>query len=382
MFMNFMAHKKPRSLMKDAPKNNGFNSPFNNFYYGEVAKLTGAGGWSVNFRDKKSFLDPEARRILNTPVGYTPSLKTALEFYAPEHKARAAEVFMACSMGTEFHDETVKMLTYEGKEFWVRASGRPVYDENNKIIGIQGVFQDIHSEKLKEESLEKSIKVIQSQNSRLVNFAHIVSHNLRSHASNLQLTLELMNAIDSPAEEEELMKGLSDISDSLSDTINHLNEIVSAQSKSQDERRVITFEEVLHTVKNSINRIIIDTDTEIFSDFSEAPRINYIPSYLESILLNLVTNAIKYKHPDRDPVIDIFTREENGETFLIVKDNGRGIDMDTYGDKLFNMYETFHQNSDAIGIGLFITKNQVETLQGTINASSEVDHGTVFTIKF
>ncbi len=66
----------------------------------------------------------------------------------------------------------------------------------------------------------------------------------------------------------------------------------------------------------------------------------------------------------------------------MVKDNGRGVDLEKYGDKVFNMYQTFHLNKDAVGIGLFMTKNQVETLQGTISIESTVDKGTVIKIKF
>lgn len=379
--MNFLAQKRKKYLLNENEPNSHEESPFNNFYYKDVATLTEVGGWSVNFREKKSFLDPQARKILNTPKGYNPSLRTGLDFYADDYKQTAAEAFMACSLGTPF-STVVKMRTFNDREFWARAVGRPVYDENNEIYGIQGVFQDIHEEKLKEIGLEKSVKVIESQNSRLFNFAHIVSHNLRSHASNLFLTLELLKTMDSREEEKELQKSLFDISESLNETINHLNEIVTAQSKSLDEQRVVRFEDALKTVLSSINRLVEDNNAEIFSDFSEVPEIVYIASYLESVLLNLITNAIKYRHPNRNPVIDICTFTEEGQNYLLIKDNGLGIDMEKYGDRVFNMYQTFHNDKEAVGIGLFITKNQIETLQGSIEIESEVNVGTTFKIKF
>ncbi|MEL6810046.1 MAG: PAS domain-containing sensor histidine kinase [Bacteroidota bacterium] len=379
--MNFLAQKRNKNLLKDKRSISKDESPFNNFYYKDVAQLTGAGGWSVNFREKKSFFDPQCRKILNTPKDYRPSIRNGLDFYTDDQKQKAAEAFMACSLGTPF-SIVIKMKTYDGQEFWARAVGRPVYDENNEIYGIQGVFQDINEEKLKEIGLEASVKVIESQNSRLFNFAHIVSHNLRSHASNLHLTLELLKSLNSKEEEEELKHSLYDISESLNDTIDHLNEIVTAQSKSLDEQRVLQFDEVLKTVLHSINRLIEDTGAEIFSDFSEVPEIQYIVSYMESIFLNLITNAIKYRHPDREPVIDICTFTEDGQTCLMIKDNGMGIDLEKHGDRVFNMYQTFHNDKEAVGIGLFITKNQIETLQGSIEIQSEVNVGTTFTIKF
>lgn len=379
--MNFLSQKKKRNFLVEREKQHPVKNNFDNFYYKDVAKLTGAGGWSVNFRDKVSLLDPQAQRILNTPPDYKPSPKTSIEFYADEEKERAQEIFFACSMGVPF-STTIKMLTYDKKEFWAKASGEPLYDDNEIVIGLHGVFQDINIEKLKELSLEKSLKVIASQNSRLFNFAHIVSHNLRSHSSNLQLTIQLLNSINSVSEEKELKGSLVDISESLNDTISHLNEIVSVQSKAHQEKRDVVFEEVLQSVKNSVNRLILDTETEIYSDFSEVSSITYIPAYMESILLNLITNSIKYRHADRTPVIDVFTFKENNKNCLMVKDNGLGIDLEKYRTKVFNMYQTFHLNKDAVGIGLFMTKNQVETLQGTISIESTVDKGTIIKIIF
>ncbi|RMA65862.1 PAS domain-containing sensor histidine kinase [Ulvibacter antarcticus] len=361
--------------MEESNKN-----PFDYFYYQEVADLTAAGGWSVNFDMKTSYLDPQARKILNVPENFQPSLRTALDFYPVIEKVRVTEFFEGCANGIPFN-ATLKMLTFDNKEFWVRAVGKPLYDDGT-IVGAQGVFQDIDFEKLKELSLEKSLKVIESQNSRLLNFAHIVSHNLRSHSSNLQLTIELLNAVNSKNEEEELKESLVHISNSLNDTISHLNEIVSVQSKAHDQKKELLFEDVLYNIKNSINRLIIDTDTKIISDFSELPGMTYIHAYMESIFLNLISNAIKYKHPERAALIHIYSYLENGESYLMFQDNGIGIDLDTYGSKVFNMYQTFHQNEDAVGIGLFITKNQVEALQGTISIESVVNQGTIIKIKF
>jgi len=378
--MKLLAQKRKKIFLQENTPNLNETSPFDNFYYKEIAKMTAAGGWSIDFIEKKSFLDPEGRRILKTPEGYRLSLKNALEFYAPENKEKAARIFMECSTGVPF-STTIKMLTYDKKEFWAQAIGKPVFDENKNVIGMQGVFQDIDSKKLKELNLEQSLKIIESQNSRLLNFAHIVSHNLRSHASNLQLTLELLEAIDSEEEEKELKESLSLISKGLNVTMDHLNELVSIHSKSGDDKKPVKMEGTLQSVVHSLNHMVLHTNAEIYSDFTEVPEIQYIPSYMESILLNLITNAIKYKHPDRNPVVDICTYTENGHSYLMIKDNGLGIDMEKHGSKLFHLYETFHNNTDAIGIGLFITKNQVEAMQGSIKVESTVNEGTKFIIK-
>lgn len=378
--MNFLAQKRKNIFIDNTTSVPSKTEPFNRYYYRELAKLTASGGWRINFVEKKSYIDPEARRILNTPKDFKPSLRNAMDFYAPEHRDLATKTFYDCSNGNSF-SVVIKMLTYDKRSFWAKAMGAPIYSEKGEIIGIQGVFQDINEEKLKELSLEKSLKTIESQNSRMFNFAYIVSHNLRSHASNLNLTMELLKDA-SVEDEKDLKENLFRISDSLNTTVEHLNEIVSAQNKSLKEKEVIVFADILKSVKNSLSLRIRENDAEFYSDFSEIPSIEYVPFYLESILMNLISNAIKYKHPDRKPIIDIYTYVENDRPCLMVKDNGLGIDIEKHGNKIFNMYQTFHNTEDAVGIGLFIVKNQVEMLGGTIEVESIVDVGSKFIIKF
>lgn len=107
----------------------------------------------------------------------------------------------------------------------------------------------------------------------------------------------------------------------------------------------------------------------------------YSASYLESIILNLLSNAIKYKGEDK-PHIKVKVWKEDNRVKFSVQDNGRGMDLEKYGDKLFGMYNTFHDNSNAKGIGLYITKNQVEALGGSITVESRPGIGSIFLIDF
>jgi len=126
---------------------------------------------------------------------------------------------------------------------------------------------------------------------------------------------------------------------------------------------------------------VADVNARIDFDFSNAPQINYIPGYLESIFQNLLTNSLKYRHKDRSPLIKCYTFNSEGHVYMIFEDNGIGIDMARYGDKVFGMYKTFHKNIDAKGLGLFITRSQVESLGGTIKIESTVNVGTKFVLE-
>jgi signal transduction histidine kinase len=110
--------------------------------------------------------------------------------------------------------------------------------------------------------------------------------------------------------------------------------------------------------------------------------VQVVPAYLDSILLNLISNAIKYRSPDREATVEIYGGPENGCTLLAVKDNGLGIDLDRHGKKLFGLYKVFHRNEDARGFGLYLTKSQVEAMGGRIQAESAVGTGSTFKVYF
>lgn len=357
-------------------------SPFviDNFYYEEISNLTKAGGWSVDFVNKKSYFDKQARKILKVPDSYIPTLNQSYLFYAEEHLQKATNLFFACAQGDSFSTE-IKMVTYTKEIFWAKAHGKPLKDEKGEIIGIRGVFQSIDNEKKKELQIEASLDIIEGHNKRLYNFAHIVSHNLRSHVSNLQLTTALFETKNLNQDQTELFDNFSKIATNLDVTLKHLNEIVTLQTNVNKEREVINIEVVYKRVTDSIRQISLQNRVVYYTEFSEVEEFPYVSAYLESILHNLITNSIKYKHPDRDPEINIFTYQEDNKNYLVVKDNGLGMDLEKYGNQLFQMYKTFHNNEDATGLGLFLTKSQIESLGGKITVESRVGKGSKFTIQ-
>jgi signal transduction histidine kinase len=117
-------------------------------------------------------------------------------------------------------------------------------------------------------------------------------------------------------------------------------------------------------------------------DFEQVSFLNTNKSYLESILLNLLTNAIKYKSETRKLKINISAEQLDDDVVLIFKDNGIGIDLERNRDKIFGLYQRFHDYPDSKGLGLYLVKSQVETMGGTISIESKVDFGTTFTLTF
>jgi light-regulated signal transduction histidine kinase (bacteriophytochrome) len=279
------------------------------------------------------------------------------------------------------YDIEVLFKTAKNNVIWVRSKGVPVLDSYGKCITLKGIFQDIDSIKKKGITLQSSINLLDDQNKRLQNFAYIVSHNLRSHAGNLKFMVNLFEESTMKDDRAEIFSHIKTISESLSATMGHLDEIVRIQSEISKERKLIDFDTTFNNVASALHTNIVASGAEINTDFTNCPKVNYIPAYLESIFQNLLTNAIKYRHPDRKPVINCATHKVGNEVYLVFEDNGMGIDLQRFGDQLFGMYKTFHHNSDSKGIGLFITRNQVEALGGSIKVDSTVNVGTKFTVK-
>ncbi len=378
--MNFLAQKRSNIFLqqKKPVALNGKSS--SHFDYEEIASLAELGSWWVDLRTKECHMDDTAKKLLKLPHSKKPTLDEMLSYHAPFERERAAKIFLDCSSGLAYNT-TIKLIDFENNEFWVKAMGKPIY-ENATIVGIRGVFRNIHEDKLAQNKIKDSLANTESQNERLVRFANLLSHNLRSQASNLQLTVELLRGADSSEEVSELNENLDYISKNLATTITHMDKLVSIQSKASEEKKTIVFSEALEQVKQDLQNELIEAQAELFTDFSEVPSIAYIPSFIQDILTSLMSNSIKYRMHDRKLVIEIYTYRENDRTYLMVKDNGVGIDMERKANNLFNYYHDDQPFDHPCDVGLFIIKNEIEALHGNITVESTLSKGTTVKIAF
>jgi signal transduction histidine kinase len=178
------------------------------------------------------------------------------------------------------------------------------------------------------------------------------------------------------------MMHLKRVSRSLNDTLFNLNEVVSIRNNINLIVEPLNLLEYIYQAIRVLEEQIIFKNVVVNNIVESNFIVNYNPAYLESILLNFLSNAIKYSSPDRQPQINLSIFNENGEFGLIISDNGIGIDLKKNGDKLFGMYKTFNNNADARGIGLFITKNQIDAMGGRVEVESVLGEGSIFKIFF
>ena len=274
--------------------------------------------------------------------------------------------------GVELFKAMVKKNAFDTREWIYKRKNGTLFPvqltitaikDNDEIVGYLGVATNIADLKLAQKELYSILTLTKDQNDRLKNFAHIVSHNLRSHSGNFGMLLDIYTDENPESKDDQVIDMLKKASGNLKETIEHLNEVT-----------------VINKATNSVNALIKEAQLVVKNEVPDRCLISGNKAYIESILLNFTTNAIKYRSPDRDSYVKFSVIQKKKFIQLIIEDNGLGIDLKRHRTKLFGMYKTFHNHKDSRGIGLFITKNQVEAMGGKVNVESTVNKGTKFII--
>lgn len=272
----------------------------------------------------------------------------------------------------------------EGNEYrFILSKGKVIErDADGKPLRLIGTHSDVSLQIEKEKELKRTLEILNDQNKRLLNFAHIVSHNLRSHAGNFKMLLDIIESETNPEIKEECLVYMRSNSNELADTIENLKQLVEIHSDLKPIKQHLNLLEYLKRMTNLLAEEFNKHKVEIKINIPEGTTVYFNPAYLESILLNFSTNAVKYSHPDRTPKIHYDFEIKNGIKILSISDNGLGIDLEKHSGSLFGMYKTFHKHVNSRGIGLFMSKNQIEAMGGSIDVESKVNVGTCFKIYF
>ncbi|MCC9165600.1 ATP-binding protein [Pontibacter harenae] len=237
--------------------------------------------------------------------------------------------------------------------------------------------------KLKElnKELHVSADELRRQNDKLKDFAHIISHNLRSPISNIRGLHAMYEAEPNEETRTEVMQMIAVVTGNMSATIDDLNTILRTSINHTNTTEVVDLEEVIEKEKQNLNATLKETQAVIQTDL-QVNEILLPKVYVESIFHNLLSNALKYRSETGKPIIEIKTWADEENFYLTVKDNGLGMDLEKVGNKLFGLYKTFHRNKDSKGLGLYLTKTQIESLGGKIEVESEPNKGATFMVKF
>ncbi len=288
--------------------------------------------------------------------------------------------------------------------------GLPLMDSQGKCIGILSVAHQteiIDNEHITtllkiagkrcEMELEKQVRErlmtdkneeLELKNKELESFNYIASHDLQEPLRKIQLFYSRIMEKDSAVLSEESKGYFSNIGSAATRMQNLIQALLSYSTASQNETAYekVDLNKLLVEVKGNLSDMITEKNASIISD--NLPKVSVIPVQFKQVLLNLLSNGIKYAKHDVAPIIKITSEVINSEiskgrkyTKISFSDNGIGFEQQ-YEHKIFELFQRLHGKNEYMGtgIGLAICKKIIDNHKGFIKVTSEVGVGSVFSI--
>jgi PAS domain S-box-containing protein len=292
------------------------------------------------------------------------------------HATRLSRQSLAQSTLRNFEN---RYLTKRGDVVWLAWTSQLIEDSGLVFAVAKNVT---HRKRLEAERLAL-LDELTKVNGELKAFTLTTSHDLRSPLNNLLLVSDLLDLdrIGDP-ETVELIELLRRSAGVLHVNLNKYVDALSEQTDGPTPREVVSLSESLGDVLESISSLIDSSRATVRADFSRLDHLVLTKASLDSILLNLITNAIKYARPGVPPVLTIDADRGDNVCRLVVSDNGLGFDLGEVRGRLFGLNQTFHAHTDSKGVGLYLVHRHVTSLGGHIAVDSTVGAGTTFTISF
>jgi len=288
--------------------------------------------------------------------------------------------------------ERTKEITSQNEELIQQseelAAQRDLMESQNQIIEKKNKELSQIREKLEAKVIERTKQLLMANNelikhnSQLEQYAYVTAHNLRSPVARLKGLLYIFDkTVRVDKESRQLVDKISFAAHEMDDVLSDMNTILELKNKAGFMADKVSFSQVLEKSIRNLLPEIEESGMQINSRL-EIDEITGSKPYFESIFYNMMSNAVKYRSETNTPTLLISSKEENGQIILYFTDNGAGIDLDRFGNKLFGMYQRFHETTGGKGLGLYLVKTQVEAMGGTIRVESAPGNGTTFFIKF
>jgi PAS domain S-box-containing protein len=280
----------------------------------------------------------------------------------------------------ESYEEEYRIKTKKGDWKWILDRGKVFdRDEIGKALRAAGTHLDITRRKKINEKLKQKTKQLEIINADLEQFAYIASHNLRGPVINLKSLLDLNENPDLKEDERKFVLDKMKYSiGQLHQTLDDLIDIVSLNKNVEDQVKELNIRKILENVLIEFEGELENINHQLNINFSEAETVYFPEIYLKSIFQNLISNAIKYRNENQELKIDICSKKHKGHVKIVFKDNGLGINLEKYGDKVFKIHQRFHEGKTGRGLGLYIVYKQITQLGGSISVDSKVLEGTTF----
>ncbi|UOQ82885.1 sensor histidine kinase [Hymenobacter sp. 5414T-23] len=299
-----------------------------------------------------------------------------------------------------------RLRRHDGVYRWVSDSGLPRFNEAGEFEGIVGIVIDLHEQKLAELALQRLTKKLRvsrdeaqalnadlrASNEQLIrtnidldNFIYTASHDLKAPITNIEGLLHTLQS-ELPAQNQSgevayILSLMQESVDRFTRTIEHLTDVSKLQKEHDQPASQVLLAQVIEEVRLDLAPLLQAVHGHLHVAVEEIPTIVFPERNLRSVVYNLLSNALKYHHPDRAPEVYIRGRTEPDFLVLEVQDNGLGVDL-ARERQLFAMFQRLHTHVEGSGVGLYMVKRMVENAGGRIEVHSEIDQGSTFTVYF
>ena len=281
---------------------------------------------------------------------------------------------------------SVEVLNYRkgGDKFWSNMEITPILDDEGKVSQYFAVQSDITERKESEDQMRRLSEDLRRQNRELQQFNYIVSHNLRSPVANIVGLVSLLEKLEKDNDNyQKVLDKIRQTSQGLENVIKDLDEILSLHDQDNEkEQEEVCLKPVCDEVVDSLQDKIEELEATVQVAIPADVCIKASRAYVYSIFHNLISNALKYRNKERPPAVSVTYAKENNQHVIKIQDNGIGIDLNRFGNRLFKLYGKLEKRTEGRGLGLYMVKAQVESLGGTIQVESTPGVGTTFFIRF
>lgn len=255
----------------------------------------------------------------------------------------------------------------------------------NDLEKIKGFNTQIISALAKSKTELEKTKLVNELTERyneLTQYSYIVSHNLRAPIAQILGLCQLLGIKGANLEDKLKTIGfIKNAAVNLDELVKELNEILAVKKTTNEKREYVNLNELFVSVFNTFEKQVKESKITIELKIEDdAKNIFTIKTYLKSVIYNLISNAIKHQSPDRKLAIHISARKINDILLISISDNGIGINLKEHGHLLFGLYKRINIKTEGKGLGLHMSKLQMEAMNGTIKVESELSRGSIFTL--
>jgi PAS domain S-box-containing protein len=236
------------------------------------------------------------------------------------------------------------------------------------------------------EELHETNSQLVRTNADLDNFVYTASHDLKSPISNIEGLLALLpellpDAVLADAHVAPVLSRMQESIERFQRTIKHLTDVSQLQAEFAQPAETVPLAAVIEDVRQDLHFQFLETGAVLnVAVEGMQPRV-FSPKNLRSLIYNLLSNALKYYHPERVPRVHISCQLVSNVLELRVQDNGLGLNA-AQQQRLFQLFQRLHTHIEGTGVGLYAVKKIVENAGGHITVESELGVGTTFILTF